>query len=65
MKAFFLKNTSKLPFLAQEAQMEKLLLFYIFNCKILPYTTRRTCIKSFAKSDRMDWETKVFFPCAR
>jgi hypothetical protein len=34
--SFFSKNTSKLPFLAQEAQMKKSLFFCIFNRKILP-----------------------------
>jgi hypothetical protein len=49
--SFFSKNTPKLPFLVQEAQTKKMFFFFcIFNRKILPWTIRRTCAKSFCKS---------------
>jgi hypothetical protein len=32
---FSQKNTSNLPFLAQEAQTKKIIYFFKFNCKIL------------------------------
>jgi hypothetical protein len=62
--SFFSKTTSKLPFLAQEAQTIFILFEGIFNCKILYLTTRRTCAKSFSKVDYMDWKREDFFPCA-
>jgi hypothetical protein len=69
---FFPKNTPKRPFLVQEALLNVFSFFCTFNHKILPYTTTRTCPKSFPKVDRTDCEIitfevqrKVFFHCAR
>jgi hypothetical protein len=69
---FFSKNAPNLPFLAQEAQMKFFSLFFTFNCRILYYSTRRTCAKSFATFDLTDCEIitfeverKVFFHYAR
>jgi hypothetical protein len=46
--------------------------FCNFNCRILHYTTRRTCTKKFKKVDLTDCKIitfevkrKVFFPCAQ
>jgi hypothetical protein len=68
---FFSKNAPNLPFLAQEAQMNFFPLFGTFNRRILPYSTRRTCAKRYAKGDRTDCEIitfeverKVLFACA-
>jgi hypothetical protein len=67
--SFFSKNTSKLPFLAQEAQTNFFNFFFAFliirSCAkrgSCVKTTRRTCAKSFEKVDRIDWERKVYFP---
>jgi hypothetical protein len=47
---FFSKHTSKLPFLAEEAQMNLFyFIFCTFNCRILPLTTTRTCAKKIRK----------------
>jgi hypothetical protein len=71
-RPFFSKNTSKLPFQAQEAIINNKLFFCIFNRKILSKTTRKTRAKSFAKFDHTDCEIITFeveilfyFPCAQ
>jgi hypothetical protein len=40
--------------------MKKKSLFFTFNLRILPETTKRTCAKSFAKVDRTDCEIITF-----
>jgi hypothetical protein len=57
---FFSKNTPKSAILAQEAQMKKKSSFLTFNSRILFYTTRRTCSKSFKKIHHTDCKTITF-----
>jgi hypothetical protein len=69
---FFPEDIPKRLFLAQEALLNVFSFFCFFNRKILPYTTTRTCSKSFAKVDRTDCkiitfevQRKAFFHYAR
>jgi hypothetical protein len=71
MKVIFLKKMLISTISSSRSKNKNKIFSWNFNCRILPYTTRRTCAKSFKKVDCTDCEIitfeeqrKVFFACA-
>jgi hypothetical protein len=55
-RPFFSKKHPKSTHYRSRRSIEFFKLFFIFNHRILPYITRRTCAKSFTNVDYMDCE---------
>jgi hypothetical protein len=71
-KAIILKKNPKAAISSSRSPNEFFSLFCTFNRRIVPWTTRKTCAKSFAKIDctfceiiTFEVERKVFFYCPR
>jgi hypothetical protein len=64
-KCLFPQKTFETAISNSRTQKDFFYFFCILNLKILPYTTRETCTKGFAKVDHRDWERIFFFPCAQ